>query len=59
MEQYGFEWIEGKEFEAHYKEYPGMKMSAGEQELSFLNKTFVFQKKKELIIATKEYLIRI
>jgi hypothetical protein len=59
MEQYGFEWIEGKEFDTYYKEYPGLKMSTGEQELSFLNRAFVFQKKKELVIATKEYLIRI
>ena len=59
MEQYGFEWIEGKEFETYYKEYVGRKMSAGEQELSFLNRTFVFQKKKELVVATKEYMIRI
>ena len=58
MEEYGFEEIEVKPFQRWYEDW-GKKMSAGEQELSFLNRTFIFQKKREVFLATKEYYIAI
>jgi hypothetical protein len=47
-----------KPFERWYDDW-GKKMTPGEQELSFLNRSFVFQKKKEVFLATKEYYIAI
>jgi len=58
MEEYGFEEVDVKPFERWYEEW-GKKMTPGEQELSFLNRSFAFQKKKEVLLATKEYYISI
>jgi len=54
MEEYGFEEVEVKPFQRWYDDW-GKKMTAGEQELSFLNRSFIFQKKREVFLATKEY----
>ena len=56
MNQYGFEEVEIKPFQEWYDD-SGIKMTTGEQTLSFFNRSFVFQKKKELIVPTKEYYI--
>ena len=58
MEEYGFEEVEVKPFQRWYDDW-GKKMTPGEQELSFLNRSFIFQKKREVFLATKEYYIAI
>ena len=59
MEEYGFMYKEdmSASFKSIYESDPtarSTRMNAGEQEVSFLNRTFVFEKVKELpIIPTK------
>lgn len=49
MEEYGFKLIELKPFQTYYGELgTGRDMSPGEQQLSFLNNSFTFQKVKEV-----------
>jgi len=49
MDEYGFKLMELKPFETYYGELgSGRDMSPGEQQLSFLNNSFKFQKVKEV-----------
>ncbi len=54
MERYGFKEVKIEGFEDIHKRIPPSKeMSEGEKRLSFLNKTFMFQKVKEVIAPVK------
>jgi hypothetical protein len=58
MKDYGFELIEVKPFQKWFDDW-GKTMTEGEKELSFLNQSFVFQKKHNVLLATKEYYLTI
>lgn len=58
MNDYGFTVVEIKKFETLYGEMPEP-MTDGEKELSFLNKTFVFQKVRQVVAPVKLQMIRI
>lgn len=54
MEKYGFKEVNIESFEDIYKRIPPSKeMTDGEKRLSFLNKTFMFQKVQEVIAPVK------
>jgi hypothetical protein len=60
MEMYGFKEVKIEGFEDVYKRTPPSKaMSEGEKQLSFLNKTFMFQKVKEIFAPVKLEMITI
>jgi len=60
METYGFKEVKIEWFEDVYKRNPPAKaMSEGEKRLSFLNKTFVFQRVKEVFAPVKLDMITI
>ena len=58
MKEYGFKLIEMKRFETIYTEIPE-RMTDGEKELSFLNKTFLFQKERVVLAPVKLQMIHI
>jgi hypothetical protein len=65
MQEYGFEYRESlsMSFKQIYETDPtarSIKMNAGEQEVSFMNRTFVFEKVRELpLLPIKEKFIKL
>ena len=54
LEQYGFDEVEIVDFETLYAQMPPKKeMTSEEKALSFLNKTFKFQKRREVLLSVK------